>query len=83
MLILSIEDVERQIDAYEADPDGFMRRLPELGVPKQYWFVSPYRDNSGAYPTKPLVAAALGLPDVNGGFSQSNSAATCSSVRAT
>lgn len=71
---VSSETIELQINRYESDPDKFMNDLPGLGMPKQYWFVSPYRTASGIYPTKPLVAAALEWPDVNGGFSTPDSA---------
>lgn len=71
---LSTDDVEAQIDLYERDATKFMAARPNLGLPTQYWFISPHRQNSAVYPTKPLVAAALRWPDVNGRFSKPDSA---------
>lgn len=69
------ERVEAVLDRVgdEAGLERFLSQHPQFGKPKRFWFISSDRPGR-VYPTKPVVAVALGWPDVNGGYSQRDSA---------
>lgn len=68
-----IEPLLTQIDSDRDQGERFAREMG-LGLPRTYWFVSPYRESGGPYPTKPVAAAALKWTDINGGYSKYDSA---------
>lgn len=76
MTDLSVARVEALITEYEENgPEQFSVDHGVLASPpREYWFISPYRLSGGVYPTKPLAAAALGWPDINGGYAKRDSA---------
>jgi 5-methylcytosine-specific restriction protein B len=69
--------VEKAIDWYEAlGEDGFNREYPQFGSPRDYWVRSTRPRAQGWFPSKPVVALAKGLPQLNGGWSTPDSAAS-------
>lgn len=76
-LDLSREQIEAAIDRYEAllenDPQDDLKRF---GDPRDYWVRSSRARQAGPFPTKPIVALAAGLQQLNGGWSTRDSAAS-------
>ena len=74
---LSREQIEAAIDRYEAllenDPQDDLKRFAD---PRDYWVRSSRARQAGPFPTKPIVALAAGLQQLNGGWSTRDSAAS-------
>lgn len=69
--------VEEAIDRYEAlGEEGFSREYPQFGQPRDYWVRSTRHRAHGMFPSKPIVALARGLTQLNGGWSTPDSAAS-------
>jgi 5-methylcytosine-specific restriction protein B len=72
---LSRAAVEEAIDEYDTlGEEGFRAAYPQFGDPHDYWLRSSRPRQNGPYPTKPIVALALGLEQLNGGWSTRDSA---------
>lgn len=69
--------VEEAIDLYEAlGEEGFSREYPQFGTPRDCWVRSTRQRRMERYPSKPIIALANGLTQLNGGWSTPGSAAS-------
>lgn len=69
--------VEAAMDRYdEMGPEGFRATYPQFDEPFDYW-VRPSRDRAySCYPSRPIVAVALGIPALDGGWAKPDAAAS-------
>lgn len=73
---LTRESVETAMDEYERlGEEGFRDAHPQFAEPRDYWVRSTRHRAVRVFPSKPIVALALGLDQLSGGWSAPDCAA--------